>query len=179
MRSATWAETSASERRPRGTPRGSSKRFSSLTGGRQGCTLGSTVFNSAYCVALDAIHWRLRKEGVILRVQSPPGACWCPAQEDEAKSTEVIDVTFVDDEAMMLVARSVGTMLKYIDILLDTVTSVFRRCHLELNWGPGKSECACCSYEATVRRQPFASGHLMMAQSLSLYRSLASTVLCG
>eukprot|EP00959_Pyramimonas_sp_CCMP1952_P198944 4161181-Pyramimonas_sp.AAC.1 len=32
-------------------------------------------------------------------------------------------------------------MTTSIHIVLDTLTSVFRSCHLELNWGPGKSEC--------------------------------------
>eukprot|EP00973_Karenia_brevis_P051453 7144988-Karenia_brevis.AAC.1 len=43
---------------------GSEQCVKSFTGGRQGCKLGSTVFNSAYTPALDMLRWRLMDAGI-------------------------------------------------------------------------------------------------------------------
>eukprot|EP00973_Karenia_brevis_P034932 4819900-Karenia_brevis.AAC.1 len=46
------------------------------TGGRQGCKLGATTFNSVYAVALDMLRWELEKTGVTSRVRVPDGPFW-------------------------------------------------------------------------------------------------------
>jgi len=41
--------------------KGGKRKIESRTGGRQGCCLGALVFNCNYSVALDMMHWKLKK----------------------------------------------------------------------------------------------------------------------
>jgi len=124
---------------------GSEKVITSRTGGRQGCVMGATVFNSGYCVALDILHFRLKSHGILLRVKVPNEPFWkeqsAPRPDDNMQ--DVVDATFVDDECIILIASSPRTMEKAIDILLDTVIEVFGQSHLRINWLPGKTEAIC------------------------------------
>ena len=52
----------------------------------------------------------------------------------------MLDVTFVDDECVVLVATIPALLKRAVDILLETLLGVFSRCHLELSWEPGKTE---------------------------------------
>eukprot|EP00973_Karenia_brevis_P075969 10554269-Karenia_brevis.AAC.1 len=67
-------------------------------GARQGCKSGTYVFNAGYSIVLGILHNGLRQAGICLRMKAPSQAFWVgAANEDE--SIDVIDVTFVDDEA--------------------------------------------------------------------------------
>ena len=126
----------------------------SLTGGRQGCKLGSLLFNSAYAVALDMLHWELSEAGISLRVHVEGQCFWCPPgggnPPECAFSTrsvgassfeEVVDATFVDDEAIVVMASTAALLDVAIDKLLEIVTRIFELMHLEINWSVGKTEC--------------------------------------
>ena len=65
---------------------------------------------------------RLREAGVTLRVRVPTGAFWQAAPADAMSECEhVIDATFVDDEAIVLVAESPGTLDRHISKALCTI----------------------------------------------------------
>ena len=53
--------------------RNGTKYIRSLTGGRQGCKLGATVFNAGYTVPLGMLYRRLADANVILRLRMPDG----------------------------------------------------------------------------------------------------------
>jgi hypothetical protein len=120
---------------------GGSNRIRSMTGGRQGCKLGATMFNSAYTIGLDLLHWRLAELGIRLRVRSADSSFWMkPSQDDAPRWTHILDVTFVDDEMIALVASSPETLDRTIDTVLEVLLCTFGDMHLELNWKAGKSE---------------------------------------
>ena len=99
--------------------------FAPGSGGRQGCTLGGMIFNCAYTLALRVIHRRLKDAGIILRLNFHRGPFWASESEYDSgdaaqqSSTHVIDATFVDDECIILIAKSPRVLFRAIRILLD------------------------------------------------------------
>jgi len=110
------------------------------TGGRQGCKLGGLIFNSSYSVALNMLHAEFRKNGLCLRLQVPNAAFWADGASDETVRTDVIDATFVDDECIVLMARTPALLDKSIEIVLGCLTKIFKLLHMLINWKPGKTE---------------------------------------
>ena len=54
----------------------------------------------------------------------------------------IVDVAFVDDECLMLAANTPSTLDANIDILLVSLSSVFKKLlKIEIKWKPGKTEC--------------------------------------
>lgn len=80
--------------------------ITSETGGRQGCTLGMTTFNSAYTVGLDLLAWGLKKHDITMVVQVPTSAFWSEPDPANAERDDVIHATFVDDECIVLLVCS-------------------------------------------------------------------------
>ncbi|CAK0897979.1 unnamed protein product [Prorocentrum cordatum] len=119
---------------------GGGRRFESRTGGRQGCKVGSLIFNAAYSVPLDILQWRLKQAGITLKLRVPSGACWLPPDGANDDFQHVLDVTFVDDECVVLTAPSAQTLRAAMDILMETLLGVFDKCHLQLSWEAGESE---------------------------------------
>ena len=115
--------------------------MSSRTGGRQGCKLGATIFNTVYTVALDMLHWELEKANIVLRIQVPGEAFWQTADPDNEDCDNVVDAAFVDDECVVLVARTAATLDTAINSLLIVLVDIFSVLHLQVNWKPGKTEC--------------------------------------
>ena len=121
--------------------RGGSRYITSETGGRQGCKLGATMFNAGYAVALDMMHWRLSKDGITLRLSvRVDGAFFGASSATGPAHTDVIDATFVDDECFAIVGTTPRVLERAIDLLLEIVTTIFRMLHLEINFGPNKTE---------------------------------------
>ncbi|CAK0814249.1 unnamed protein product, partial [Prorocentrum cordatum] len=118
---------------------GGSRVTASLTGGRQGCTLGSLVFNSAYTPPLDMLKWRLSQEGLTLRLTDAPIAFWADV-DPPAPEQDIVDATFVDDEVVILLSESPKALARAVDTPLGIITDVFGAFHLEVNWGKGKTE---------------------------------------
>ena len=114
-------------------------------GGRQGCVFGSMVFNSPYALALMAIRDELLEVGVVLRLRPGDGCPWSVPDDlnDDAGDDGVIvlDVTFVDDECIMIEASSPPELAASIACTLEVVQRIFTLLRLEINWKPGKTEC--------------------------------------
>ena len=83
-------------------------------GGRQGCKIGSMVFNFAYKRALDALNTAMDEEGLQLHLRySPEGAPWDAAPAADAagaREATIADATFVDDDAIIIFAKTVGAI---------------------------------------------------------------------
>ena len=123
------------------TVRSGTRCITSETGGRQGCKLGSTIFNSGYAVALDMLHWRLAQQGITLRLKLPKsGAFWGCCSDEDADQKDIIDATFVDDECIVILGTTPRVLVRAIDSLLEITTTVFRLLHLEINFSKGKTE---------------------------------------
>ena len=118
--------------------------ITSKTGGRQGCKLGGIIFNSAYSIALDIMAWELAKAGVAFRVRVPEGAFWDTVNEDNADYEDVVDVAFVDDECIVLLAKTPKLLDVAIQALLRILVVTFGNMHLAINWSPGKTEALLC-----------------------------------
>ena len=114
------------------------------SGGRQSCKFRSTIFNSAYAVALFAIRDKVLCDGMVLRVKMPSDALWCgdgePASFDD-DGVPIIDVAFVDDECVMVAAASPALLDEAINVVLEVVTRIFGLARFEINWKPGKTAC--------------------------------------
>ena len=133
-------------------------------GGRQGCKLGSIVFNAGYTPPLLALAEEMKARGVTMRASSSDGAgdpFWSAALHAAPEGAdEFLDVTFVDDEALVLLAPSPRALDAVMDIALAALAATFQRYMLAINWSRGKSEAllkyrgrhAVACWEA--RRQP-------------------------
>ena len=86
------------------------------------------LFNSAYALALAALHGELQTEGVVLKLAYRAGPFWGDVREMEDSSEEqnVLDATFVDDECLILTAKSPKMLLKAVQIALSEITKVFK-----------------------------------------------------
>ena len=112
------------------------------TGGRQGCKLGGIIFNSVYEQALEQVRQRLRSAGVVL-VLKVAGSEPFWASDDgtwDTSDAPVVEVTYVDDEAAVVVSRSPAALDTAIEILLQSYVDVFSDYGLVINWQKGKSE---------------------------------------
>ena len=120
--------------------------ISTSRGGRQGCKLGSDIFNAAYEQALSDMRVAMRENGIILRVRvngSEP--LWTTGADDTSLSDDhdwqdIIDVTYVDDEAALITAKSPRALNRAIHIMLEIYAATFNKYGLSINWRPGKIE---------------------------------------
>ena len=115
-------------------------------GGRQGCKFGATIFNSVYSIALNMLRDALMDAGIVLRLKLKSGdVFWSSGGDDESdegdETVPIIDVAFVDDECIMISSKSPSLLDRGINVLLSTVTKVYKILRLEINWRPGKTEC--------------------------------------
>ena len=117
-------------------------------GGRQGCKLGAIVFNLVYAVALSHVRTSIQKQNCVLVIKGfVDSPFWghsdvhvaTECRPDENDET-VIEVTFVDDEAIMLASKSPRRLELAILALLESLCTVSSSLGLELNFKPGKSE---------------------------------------
>ena len=120
----------------------------SRCGGRQGCKLGALLFNMIYSVALRRVARSLIGEGIALHVPTAGMALWGPRPNSQPSWTPVhssdiplVELTYVDDEALLLSARSPAALLSAQASLLSHVCTVFRSMGFVINWKAGKSEC--------------------------------------
>jgi len=110
------------------------------TGGRQGCKLGGIIFNSVYNEALNEVTDLLLKEQIVHSVTKPGHLpFWCSDDRPSGRE-DVLDATFVDDHAMVLMASNARQLDRAIDIALSHLVNVFAKYLLVINWAPGKSE---------------------------------------
>ena len=81
------------------------------TGGRQGCKLGAVLFNMVYSVALRRVTAALAERGIVTRITtSGAGPFWGGAQSEwhwgSDHGVPFVEITYVDDEAIMIASRS-------------------------------------------------------------------------
>ena len=111
-------------------------------GGRQGCKLGSIVFSLIYSKALKKLRDKLLKHGVLLHLPlSDNRPFWCdPGVSDTSSDECVAEATFVDDEAVLLCAKSPGALKTAIGKLLYELVDIFNESGFVINWATGKTE---------------------------------------
>ena len=113
-----------------------------LTGGRQGCTLGGVVFNSAYALSLIALGKELRSCGIALKVRSCGRVFWANGDPDGDEHI-VLEIAFVDDLCIVLTAQTYEALWNSIQKLLSVVGKLFRFFKMSINWNKGKTEAFC------------------------------------
>ena len=117
---------------------GSSKFIIAKKGGRQGCRFGGKIFNLTYDKALREIRVELKRVGVCFTVYGsrgyPPFAD-CPPKSGK----DIIDVTFVDDEAVIITAKHAADLLGKIPVVVLTIDRVFRKYGMSINFSKGKT----------------------------------------
>ena len=121
----------------------SGKVIKTRLGSRQGCRFGGLVFNLLYAVALRDVRQQCSALGLCLNFQFPKRCPpWNVASTDGTlwEPYEMLDVTFVDDEAFMLMADSCDDILRDGAILLDVLQATLPKYGMTINWEPGKTE---------------------------------------
>ena len=109
-------------------------------GGRQGCKFGAMIFNAVYAIALVQVYCSMDQNGLSFRVVQHVRTPWASQPSGHPQSAYARDATYVDDEALVLVARSPILLDKAIDKLLEVLVDVFSKYGLNINWAPGKTE---------------------------------------
>ena len=110
-------------------------------GGRQGCRFGGKIFNTSYAVALYEFRDQLREYGVETRMHRNNGmSIWQGPSDVKNDTVPVVDVTFVDDEAIVIMASVPATLNKYVDLALKMLIQTFEKYNILINWKRGKTE---------------------------------------
>jgi hypothetical protein len=80
-------------------------------GGRQGCRFGGKIFNTCYGVALYEFRDLLRVHGVETRIRWDSNmSIWQAPGQSTSDSVPFVDVTLVDDEAIIITASVPATL---------------------------------------------------------------------
>jgi hypothetical protein len=94
-----------------------------FTGGRQGCKLGGSIFNLVYGRMLEEARNELSLSGIVLKLPcSLELPFWSREPDHGDLVQEVVEATFVDDEALTLVASYPAALDAAISVLLEVVT---------------------------------------------------------
>ena len=111
-------------------------------GGRQGCRFGGKLFNIVYDAALSEVRKLLHAEGLSSEFRGTEGSpIWsktCSLPHETCLS--VCDITFVDDEAVLIDASSADTLLHRLGRAVHIVAQVFHKYNMILNFSKGKTE---------------------------------------
>ena len=92
-----------------------------LRGGRQGCILGGTICNPSYGRASEAFYERAEAEHLPVKENSAPNAL----DDDKTKDAVVLDVTFVDDEAIAVLASVPATLTQKLSRIITVLRAAF------------------------------------------------------
>ena len=124
------------------TVNGSSEHLIVGKGGRQGCRFGGVLFNLSYAKALKTLYQRASEEGIVLMIRHRPGAAPGAETSEEIPSEDVpvFDVTFVDDEAIVITAAVPSTLSRKFSRAVQLLIEVFDHYGMTVNWKPGKTE---------------------------------------
>ena len=109
-------------------------------GGRQGCKLGGIMFNMLYARALHKLREVLRDSNVVLNIQHDSAAAFWKRGESLPVAHEVVEATFVDDEALFLCSSSPALLNRSVNILLSSIIDIFGAFGFEINFKRGKTE---------------------------------------
>ena len=104
-------------------------------GGRQGCLFGSMVFNTLYALALMALNEELLNRGTVVHIHD--GNITNETSDSSSEDAHhVLDVTFVDDECIMLATDDPESSASANDCCTLVLSTTFQLLKLEVNW-PG------------------------------------------
>ena len=152
----------------------------SQVGGRQGCKVGSMVFNSVYSIALDALHAALKRDGLSLHLPVPDGPFWSADAGEKPQMVDVADCTFVDDECIVVMQPTAASLDRAIDKKLGHATDIFSALRLEINWNQRKTEAMVrfrgCGSQAILERRR-VDGQLRIAVPGNLVHSSQSSII--
>eukprot|EP00973_Karenia_brevis_P081305 11271377-Karenia_brevis.AAC.1 len=111
-------------------------------GGRQGCRFGGVIFNLSYAKALKRFYAKVAAEKIPARFNHSPGEAPTNSVGTTAAQTDciVFDVTFVDDEALVVTATLPKTMLSKLHTAVCLLIDAFEHYGMTVNWKPGKTE---------------------------------------
>ena len=102
--------------------------------------LREQVFNTPNALALSALNDELMNRGVVMRIHD--GNIKNETSDSSCEEVHhVLDVTFVDDECIMLAADDSRSFAAAIDCCTLLLSTTFQLLKLEINWRPGKTEC--------------------------------------
>ena len=105
-----------------------------LRGGRQGCILGGTICNPSYGRASEAFYERAEAEHLPVKENSAPNAL----DDDKTKDAVVLDVTFVDDEAIAVLASVPATLTQKLSRIITALRAAFAELGMTIISPPGK-----------------------------------------
>jgi hypothetical protein len=114
-------------------------------GGRQGCKLGGTVFNFIYECALEDVCVKLQDSNISLVLKLADGTPFWSSDDPNAdwamsRDLEAVEVTFVDDEAVVAVSSSPRALDRCIQTIVSACFTSFRMFGLSTHWNNGKPE---------------------------------------
>ena len=98
-----------------------------LRGGRQGCIFGGTICNPSYGRASEAFYERAEAEHLPVKENSAPNAL----DDDKTKDAVVLDVTFVDDEAIAVLASVPATLTQKLSRIITVLRAAFAEVEAE------------------------------------------------
>ena len=125
-------------------------------GGRQGCKLGAVLFNMIYALALRHLTAALLRHGIVLVLPAAPRHVWGnpPPESDaadgpsaplwfdpQATPVPLVELTYVDDEALLLSSTSPAALLRAHMLSMQILTDTFHEFGFRINWKAGKTEC--------------------------------------
>ena len=97
-------------------------------------------FSRHRALALMALNDELMNRGVVMRIHE--GDITNETSDSSCEEAHhVLDVTFVDDECIMLAADDSRSLADAIDCCILVLSTTFQLLKLEVNWRPGKTEC--------------------------------------
>ena len=99
-----------------------------------------------YSVALRRVTAALAERGIVTRITtSGAGPFWGGAQSEwhwgSDHGVPFVEITYVDDEAIMIASRSPAALKAAYRLLLDILCRTFAEFGFVINWGEGKTEC--------------------------------------
>jgi len=103
-------------------------------------------FHPAWTVREDRLISGLNEMNIYIYIYMHKLHCsssapfWFDVDVGPPVHSDLVDVTFVDDEALVLLARTPVALDNALDICLKHLVGVFSKFALVINWAPGKSE---------------------------------------
>ena len=104
----------------------------SMKGGRQGCKSGPIVFNATYSLALKYLREKLVAGGVSAQFKMRSKSFWSDLDDGCETEETFVDVTFVDDECIVVTASTPYQVDQKIDKMLCALTCAFNLFKLQI-----------------------------------------------
>ncbi|CAK0861759.1 unnamed protein product [Prorocentrum cordatum] len=122
--------------------KGAKRKLVVRRGGRQGCLFGSILFNVVYGKALKEFYADCEAHSIPVKVRFSRGGPFKQDQADASAQDErsILDITFVDDEAAMVVTAVPKTMSTKFAFVVNSLRRCFHKYALDINWKAGKTE---------------------------------------